>query len=359
MTCSRDAPRLLATREYGTTRLPKANDCLPTSAYVLDARRMISRISSTKVAYSIKQLLEIPKGIYRKLSRVKSYTHTHRMSDLTTAFWGMTINNYTESDLALVRSGYPDHMREIVYTLEEGEEGTPHIQAWIKLKRQQRLSFVKKLFPGAHFKALCSAEYQQNMKNYAQKLDPTARSPAVHRFGNDLHTIEGIVKKVINRLIELDLDLVKRAWVEREMVQEDYTMAKIFVSATYRQMFKQFGPDMYECLAVQHLNREDEKISDDSSSCLSGPEADTQTHTHTKEGEPAVHPFFSQRVDIPTTDGCPLVLRRQETAIEGEEGSEDGSEESEGDEDDCGPESSSGSEGDDSGCSESDAESED
>lgn len=274
------------------------------------------------------------------------------MSDLTTAFWGMTINNYTESDLALVQNGYPDHMREIIYTLEEGSEGTPHIQAWIKLKRQQRLSFVRKLFPRGSFKPLCSAEYQQNAKVYAQKLDGTARSAAVHRFGNDLHTIEGVVKKVINRLIETDRPLVKRPWVEREMVEDDYTMAKVFVSATYRQMWKQFGESMYECLAIQHLQREAEKTDEEVESTLSTEEVDTHTHTHT---EKVVHPFFSQSVSIPT-DGFPQ-LSRQETAPE--EVEEDGSEESEDYEDDCGPESSSGSEGDDSGCSESDAESED
>lgn len=278
------------------------------------------------------------------------------MSDLTTAFWGMTINNYTDSDLALVQNGYPDHMREIIFTLEKGAEGTPHIQAWIKLRRQQRLSFVKKLFPRGSFKALCSAEYQQNAKLYAQKLDPTAQSAAVHRFGNDLHTIEGVVKKVINRLIESDRPLVKRPFVEREMVEDDYTMAKVFVSATYKNMWRQFGEAMYECLVIQHLQREAEKTDDELESTLSTEEVDTHTHTHT---EKVVHPFFSQSVNIPTTDGRPLVLRRQETAVEGEEASQDGSEESEDYEDDCGPESSSGSESDDSGCSESYAESQD
>ena len=203
------------------------------------------------------------------------------MADLTTAFWGMTINNYTETDLALVQNGYPDHMRELVYTLEEGEEGTPHIQGWIKLKRQQRLSFVKKLFPRAKLIPLCSAAYIQNTKNYAQKLDDTARSPAVHRFNDPIHTIEGIVRKVINRMIEEDLPLTKRPWVEAELVEEDYTMAKVFVSATYRSMFKQFGRNMYDCLYQQHLAREDARNESEAESTLSTPKADTHTHTHT------------------------------------------------------------------------------
>ena len=76
---------------------------------------------------------------------------------MTTAFWGFTINNYTDTDVALVQQGYPDYMRELVYTFEKGEKtGTPHIQGWLKLQRQQRASFVSKLFPRAHFCAVNS-----------------------------------------------------------------------------------------------------------------------------------------------------------------------------------------------------------
>ena len=98
---------------------------------------------------------------------------------MTTAFWGMVINNYDQTDLALVQQGYPDYIRQIVYTLEEGESGTPHIQAYIKLYRQQRLSYMKRLFPRGNFRALMAEEYKLNAQRYAQKLDVTARSPAV------------------------------------------------------------------------------------------------------------------------------------------------------------------------------------
>lgn len=266
------------------------------------------------------------------------------MADLTTAFWGMTINNYTETDLALVQNAYPDHMRELVFTLEQGADGTPHIQAWIKLKRQQRMSFVKKLFPRGHFKALCSAEYQQNTKLYAQKLDGTAQSPAVHRFNDPIHTIEGIARKVINRMIELDYPLNKRPFVEHEMVQEDYSMAKVFVSATYKQMFKQFGESMYECLAIQHLERKD-ALEEIQNSVLENddeapPEADTHTHAHTYVDK-------VERISIPLIDADDIQ----------EEASEEGDEE-EDDDSSVGPESSSGSEGSDSECSGEDAEEE-
>jgi len=204
------------------------------------------------------------------------------MSDILTAFWGMTINNYDETDLAMIHNGYADHMRELVHTLEEGAEGTPHIQAYLKLKRQQRLSFVKKLFPRGHFKALTSAQYIENTKRYAQKLDDTARSAATHKFYDPVHTIEGLVRKVIIKAIEdypdvEDLSDARRA-VERQLVIEDYSMAKVFVSATYKNMWKEFGHQMYESVFHAHHQKLEEeqrkmRVSFD----------DTHTHTHTGE----------------------------------------------------------------------------
>jgi len=188
------------------------------------------------------------------------------MEGLTTAFWGMTINNYDETDMAMVHSGYPDYMREFVHTLEKGADGTPHVQAWIKLQRQQRLSFVKKLFPRGHFKALTSDEYKRNTKSYAQKLDETAESPAIHTFNDPMNTIESVVKKVLLEYIELypqDVTLLHAnlSSVQRDMVVTDYKYAKIFVSSTYSTMMKRFGHEMYLCILQQH----------------------TDTHTHTVE----------------------------------------------------------------------------
>lgn len=99
---------------------------------------------------------------------------------MNTAFWQFTINNYTPTDLALVQQGYPDQVRQIVYTLEKGEEnGTPHIQGYLKLYRQQRDSFVRKLFPRARWFGITADDYKLNAQRYAQKLDATAESPAV------------------------------------------------------------------------------------------------------------------------------------------------------------------------------------
>jgi len=192
---------------------------------------------------------------------------------ITTAFWSVTINNYDEKDLALIQNGYPDYCRELVWTLEEGQkEQTPHIQAWVKLQRQQRMSFLRKLFPGGHFKPLTSDEYIHNTKLYAQKKDETTQSASVHKFNDPLHTIESVMKRVI---IEMEKDLsyeiydnkllpVYRQMTEKRMVEKDYKLAKIFVSSTYKAMWKHFGPAMYSCIIAEHTHthtHSDEKLS--------------------------------------------------------------------------------------------------
>jgi len=220
----------------------------------------------------------------------------------------MTINNYDETDLALVQNGYPDYLREIIHTLEEGEEGTPHIQAWIKLQRQQRLSFVKKLFPRGHFKPLTSDEYIANTKKYAQKLDETAAAAAVHKFNDPMKTIETVMRKVIlemrkqmkYEIYDNSLLLPYRKIAEKKMVEEDYKYAKIFVSSTYKAMWKEFGPAMYSCVVREEEFR------------------DTHTHTHSDE-------------KLSCQGGITNDAAEGDTASEGEDDEESGTE----DEEDC------------------------
>jgi len=191
----------------------------------------------------------------------------------------MTINNPDERDYALVRQGYPDDIRKIIWTPEEGENGTPHIQAYIQMKRSVRLSHMKKLFPGANFGTATSAEWRLNQHNYPQKDDETTRGPHVIQNNDPLHTIEGTLRRVVESMITdqegVDIDLARRA-VEKAMVIEDYTMAKVFVSATYKTMWRDFGHEIYECLFHK---REQEQVHGKVRVEFS----DTHTHTHEEE----------------------------------------------------------------------------
>lgn len=252
---------------------------------------------------------------------------------VTTAFWSMTINNYDETDLALVRNGYPDYCREIIHTLEEGQEGTPHIQAWVKLQRQQRMSFMRKLFPRGHFKPLTNAEYVHNTKVYAQKDDATTKSAHVHLFHDPTGTVESLMKQVmLNIYKDLQYEtysryllLEFRSRVEKRMVEKDYKNAKVFVSASYKAMWKDFGEAMYSCVVKQIENEH------------------THTHTHTDEN-------FSQSVDIPLAPPHASDSNEEEDDYSSED-----SKEGEGLYDGSGSEASSYSEGGSSECGSSDA----
>lgn len=93
--------------------------------------------------------------------------------------WAFTLNNYTEQELTMIRS-MPEFIKQCIWELEKGEEETPHVQGWIKLKSQQRLSYLRAHYlTRAHYTGMTSDEWNQNMKKYVQKQDSTAVGPAV------------------------------------------------------------------------------------------------------------------------------------------------------------------------------------
>jgi len=61
--------------------------------------------------------------------------------------WCFTLNNPLE-----VRPSYiEDKHNYLIYQLEQGEQGTPHIQGYVQLKKPARLSAMVKWLPKAHF----------------------------------------------------------------------------------------------------------------------------------------------------------------------------------------------------------------
>lgn len=191
----------------------------------------------------------------------------------TTAFWGMVINNYDETDLALVTQGYPDFISVISFTREIGKEcGTPHIQAFIKLFRAQRLSYVKKLFPRGSFKFLTNDEYKLNAKRYSVKQDDTADGPSIivnNPFPDPVEELVSVVSEVISDTPDFDFSnfpertmLHNISVTERRRVAEKPRMAKFYVSATYRSVKKHFWRSICENVCRTNAQTHtDEKLS--------------------------------------------------------------------------------------------------
>lgn len=66
--------------------------------------------------------------------------------------WVFTINNWVEDDKLKLEMMYEHgHFNYLIYGNEIGEQGTPHLQGYVQLKKKMRLAQVKKFIsPRAH-----------------------------------------------------------------------------------------------------------------------------------------------------------------------------------------------------------------
>lgn len=210
-------------------------------------------------------------------------------------YWSVTINNPEENDYVLVRNPNPKYIREMVWTPEVGAEGTQHIQAWIRLQRNQGMSFVKKLYPRAHLKPCDKDAYNENCHQYAQKNDETTAGNHHITLNDPLPANDTLLYKVLQRsferLIEFDKELksfyeeetvygflqrihLKRLdteFTERLMVTEKSGLEKIFCSPAYDRMKQRFWKE----ILIRIYTNQDALHSDGTA----------QTQTEGSEGE--------------------------------------------------------------------------
>jgi len=211
----------------------------------------------------------------------------------------MTLNNPSKEEILLCEHGYPDYMREFIYEHEIGSDGTPHVQAWIKLQRQQRLSFVRKLYPRGHFTPLTSDEYVHNTKHYAQKQDETAQGQVRHLFHDPIPSVDSIIRRIVASLWEKEPDFMieytsssrhdaasrtrlrtYREEREREEVVVDFRLARFFISPTYEKMWERYADEIIESIARNKEERTSE-LADDFTDSASQQSIDIPSHTHT------------------------------------------------------------------------------
>lgn len=200
-------------------------------------------------------------------SHIQTYKHTMAMT--TATFWAMTINNPEDNDRAIVTNGYPDYVRALIHTDEVGEDGTPHIQAWIKLQKQQRMSFVKKLFPRGHFTPFTKDEYELNTRRYVQKNDETTAGVHIQKFNDPIPDCVSILKRFCTEVIEYNRDQFARGTgksydirayikhMESDAVVENPYNAKIFVSPTYTRIKKLYLDEIFSH-AMDKINARDQ-----------------------------------------------------------------------------------------------------
>ncbi|MBV6343414.1 hypothetical protein [Candidatus Magnetobacterium casense] len=192
------------------------------------------------------------------------------MAGLTTAFWEFTINNYTPTDIALLQQGYPDQLRQLVYSREIGEDGTPHIQGYVRLLRQQRLSYVRKLFPRAHFKAITCEVYNLNAQRYPQKQDDTSDGHVVisnNAFPDPITELLEVIDEAMGDDMKTEKELAAEILAtEFTRVIERPARAKFYVSAVYTKVKERFLHQLIVAVRERRIK-----------------ENEAHTHTHTQD----------------------------------------------------------------------------
>jgi len=192
------------------------------------------------------------------------------------------VNNPDENDYTLVRNSYPDYIRTLVWTTEVGKEGTEHIQAYVKLNRQQRMSFIKKLFPKGHFKSITKDEYDINTQRYAQKEDDTTAGLHHISHNDPIPSVDSVLRQICEAIPEEHLECYRHdhrhflngahpspcecnypdEWdwevqiqkpcmkkhiktLERELVLANPRVAKLLVSPTYTKLKKEWLTEIF------------------------------------------------------------------------------------------------------------------
>lgn len=183
-------------------------------------------------------------------------------------YWSITLNNPDENDYLIMRNPNAKYIRELVWTREVGAEGTEHIQAWVRLQRNQSLAFVKKLYPRAHLKPTDKDVYNENSHQYAQKNDETTAGNHHITLNDPLPANDSLLYKVLDKGYDIMLEHDQQAqlWhseggvhnviqrirltrlytdvVEREMVVEKSGLEKIFISPVYEKMKQKYWKEI-------------------------------------------------------------------------------------------------------------------
>lgn len=93
---------------------------------------------------------------------------------MTSRRWVFTLNNPTQDDLT-----FPDYVRYAVWQRERGEEtGTAHLQGYIELIGNQRLSALKKWLPTAHWEV--ARGNRDQCRAYCRKEETRVSGPYEH-----------------------------------------------------------------------------------------------------------------------------------------------------------------------------------
>lgn len=104
----------------------------------------------------------------------------------------ITINNYTDDDITLIKNSYPDPIQYLILGKEIAPKtGTPHIQGYIEFNTKLTIKQVKKIIPNGHIAERFSTQ-EANITYCKKELDfdelGTPKAAGRPKQGNALST---------------------------------------------------------------------------------------------------------------------------------------------------------------------------
>lgn len=169
-------------------------------------------------------------GIESKSSSALSIT-SGTDTKMRSSHWSITINNPTSEDLDAWRNMKSHHwVKDVQGQLEQGENGTPHIQGYLRTD-QVRFSQIKKILPRAHIEV---AKNPTALVNYVTK-EETRVATIAHTKVASPHTVQTYLYDIVmTDLIQNDFPILwnypivvekyetpKRVWTPEQMEWDD------------------------------------------------------------------------------------------------------------------------------------------
>jgi hypothetical protein len=102
-----------------------------------------------------------------------------------------TLNNPTSDEAKVLKAAIKEHADYAVMQLEEGKQGTPHLQLYVHLKSKQRLTFMKATFSNRAHWEIARGSPEQN-RAYCTKEEGRLAGPWEH---GDMPTTGGQANK--------------------------------------------------------------------------------------------------------------------------------------------------------------------
>lgn len=225
-------------------------------------------------------------------------------------YWSVTINNPDDNDYLIIKNPNEKYIRSMVWTPEEGEEGTKHIQGWVRFQRNQSMAFVKKLYPRAHIKPCDKDTYNENCHSYAQKDDDTTDGPHQIILNDPLPANDTLLYKVIEESFDtlsnendtianefvkyqfdvafsnkLTLSMLETNVTERMMIRDKSGLEKIFVSPAYEKMKSKYWREILYRLLKHKYDAEHSHAKETQVENRSGRDSDSDQESEASEDE--------------------------------------------------------------------------